>query len=773
MTSYQQAAAVMEELATRGPLVASSKPQVINNQFYGADEDDSSIQVDENIKQELSNDAVMVSSPSYSDRISSPLYYPTKSTSQQSFVTELPTFIQSSSTYFTPDDESNDHNDLIQFSKVPYDHSGIAHTSAEADVYSMEDGDDNNIINPYPIPSSSNHLLTETRTTETSTQPPQTTSKFSKPVFKPKPTQSSSTTEKYVLVHTITNNKPQSNDNASTKKPSSTNDSIQSIILMLNGTNSSGPEYNVDSMNVNNENTQTTSTYGSTSMINYDKYGSSSFYVTTKMPERITSVKVPSTSYVYSPNPTRRPTTSTTTRKSTEKSKTTTTRSVNKKTSTKKPQTTVKVPSTSYIYSPNPITKRPAAPSTAEPISNDQVSSTIGNKKKTSPKPILVVSTQQHEQIQHHHQQEDIETNYVVISGGGITKHPSPTVHITPKPITNVLTSSTATQLKQTKPPNELTAQQSSTERPPPFFVSTTPTTFVSSSIYVPGIEDFHNEGYYAVVTQRPGVLSTAIYAVSPGLINTSGDEPENDTPIMSSDDFSNFPPVRNPNLNMTATNNVQESDISTPSFIEDSQLNNKIDLLVNKLIESMQGNLDNLVDIVYDKKNVSSVSLDNKKKNQTLADAPPTKVPKTTVKQTAPTKPPAKTTTAPPGRPSSQQQTSKKPPAKTSTAATTKKPATSKKPATQKPGASTTSKRPPNRVTSASTTKKPTKKTTTTTTTEAPVAEDELLEGEEAPVGEEGGQDETVEEGEESNVVDESEVEQPAATPSGKIREY
>lgn len=398
------------------------------------------------------------------------------------------------------------------------------------------------------------------------------------------------------------------------------------------------------------------------------------------------------------------------------------------------------------------------------------------------------MSTQQHQQIQQHHQQDDIQSNYVVISGGGITKHPSPTVHITPKPITNLLTSSTATQLKQTKPPNELTAQQSSTstERPPPpFFVSTTPTTFVSSSFYVPAIQDFANEGYFAVVTHRPGVSSTAIYAVSPGLISQvdeSNKEPENDTPVMSNDDLTNFPPVRNPNLNMTATNAVQESDISTPSFVEDSQLNNKIELLVSKLIESMQGNLDNLVDIVYERKNISSANLDiNKKKNTTLADTPVTKPPKTTVKQTAPTKPPGKVTTAPPGRPSlQQQQTSKKPPAKTSTAATTKKPSTTKKPATAKPAssASSTTKKPPQRVTS--TTKKPTRKATTTTrttttTTLRPIAEDELLEGEEAPVDEEGseGQDETVEEGEENNVVDELEVEHPAPVESGKIREY
>lgn len=374
MTEYQQAAAVMEELATRGPIIASSKPQVINNQYYGTT-DDSSIQVDENIKQELSYDAVMVSSPSYADRISSPSYYtPIKTTSQSSYVTELPNYIQSSSTYFTSDEDSHDHNNLIQFSKDPYQHSGISHSPADSDVFSTEDNDDSNVINPYPIPSSSN-LMTETRTTDTSTQPPQqTTSKFSKPIFKPKPT--SATTEKYVLVHTITNDKTQLNDivhdNVSTKKPSSTNDSIQSIILMLNGTNSSGPEYNVDSTSVNGDNTQTTSSlsssYGSTSMIDYDKYGSSSYYVTTKGPERITSLKVPSTSYVYSPNPTRRPTTSTT-RKSTEKSKTTTTRSVTKgKLPSKKPPTTLNVPSTSYIYSPNPITKRPTASTTVASV---------------------------------------------------------------------------------------------------------------------------------------------------------------------------------------------------------------------------------------------------------------------------------------------------------------------------------------------------------------------------------------------------------------------
>lgn len=418
-------------------------------------------------------------------------------------------------------------------------------------------------------------------------------------------------------------------------------------------------------------------------------------------------------------------------------------------TASKKKPTTLNVPSTSYIYSPNPITKRPPSsptPSTSKaPFKTSPNYNAVSNDDiKTSSKPLLNIN-----------QGNDGENNYVVISGGGITKHPSPTVHITPKPITNLLTSSTINQLQTKRPPNDFV---STTERPPFFAVSTTPGAFISSSIYYPpgGNNDFHNEGYFAVVTHRPGVSSTAIYAVSPSLIQ-HGEE----VPVISNDDFSNFPPVRNPNLNMTVSRPVMdESEIATPSFVEDAQLNSKIDLLVNKLIDSMQGNLDNLVDIVYERKNVSSVG-NLQKKNETIAAKP---------QKGTTSKPPPRTSTAPPGRPSSQKETTKRPPAKTSTAATTKK-TTTKKP-TARP-ASTTTRRPPNRVTSTTgTTRKPTRRVTTTTTTQAPVEDEEQIVEEE-----EGGEGETVEEaveeGEESNVIDESETvpEAPAFEVNGKIR--
>lgn len=76
-------------------------------------------------------------------------------------------------------------------------------------------------------------------------------------------------------------------------------------------------------------------------------------------------------------------------------------------------------------------------------------------------------------------------------------------------------------------------------------------------------------------------------------------------------DDLINFPPVRNPNLNISMPisqqekptivqtyNNtgypdielISEHDIPTPTFVEDDMLTNKVDSLVNKIVESLQG---------------------------------------------------------------------------------------------------------------------------------------------------------------------------------------
>lgn len=732
-----------EKVSTKEPVYMSSKPQVINNQFYGASVDDDNSLYDDT-KFEVMNEAVVVSSPAYGEKVASS-FYPTEATpkitqhvSSHSYSTEFPTRIYSSTA--SSSEESNESSNSIQFSKVPYDHSDISYSPSDAEIL-MDDG--NNLASRYPS-STSGTLFSETRT-----EAPER-NKFSKPIFKLKPTQYPSSTEKYVLVHTISNDKQsEAAQENPTKKPS-TNESIQSIILMLNGSNP-GPEYNVDSIGMNhNYGSPSTPSYGSTSMINREQYGSSSYYITTKVP---TTVKVPSTSYVYTPNPTRRQTSKTTTKNVSRL----------KITPTKSPLTTTtpNIPSTSYVYSPNPIKKRPT---TALPSSTTAIKKgTTSAIKKTTPRPSIIVKQPS----------PDVQSNYVVISGGGITKHQSPTVHITPKPIVNILTSSTLEQVNDKKPAP--TQASSVTERLP--FVSTTPTAFISTSIYVPAIQDFHNEGYF-VVTHRPGAgaTSTSVYTIANGILSerpstgshvkipVSEHDPVNfndETPVMHNDDFSNFPPVRNPNLNMSASNTVlDESEISTPAFVEDEQLNSKIDLLVNKLVASMQGNLDNLIDIVYERKNVSTAEQDisNLHKNGTiLQDAKPTKVskPPGNVKVTT-AKAPTKVTT---GRPS---QTTKKSPTKATPS--TKKPSST---GTKKPASvGQPTKRPPNRTPSTAATKKPTKKVTTSTTERAP-AEDELIEEE----GEETAE-ETVEESEDDNVVEESEGDStPPPLENGRIR--
>lgn len=151
---------------------------------------------------------------------------------------------------------------------------------------------------------------------------------------------------------------------------------------------------------------------------------------------------------------------------------------------------------------------------------------------------------------------------------------------------------------------------------------------------------------------------------------------------VPSSDDLTNFPPVRNPNLNMSQMSTTPDEDsfdITTPVFLEDDELNDKVELFVNKIIQSLQEPFDDLRTVVYS----------NKTSNP--APSPTTK------------KPPKKTSV-----------TTKKPPLKASTI-TTKKPTTLKKP-TKKitPPTTTTTKRPVTILTTRRT--KPTKRITTTT---------------------------------------------------------
>ncbi|XP_060808752.1 serine protease filzig [Amyelois transitella] len=180
-----------------------------------------------------------------------------------------------------------------------------------------------------------------------------------------------------------------------------------------------------------------------------------------------------------------------------------------------------------------------------------------------------------------------------------------------------------------------------------------------------------------------------------------------------SPDDMINFPPVRNPMLNVTGSNPVFNTSITmsndlevlhdveftTPSWQEDEKLNEKMNLFVNKIVGSLQGTFQELHDIVI---------LD-KKPNGTIIGAKTT-TPKPTKKTPTTTRKPIFTTTKKPARLTT---TTKKPlkTTKKPTRLTTvyRRPTTTAPPTTNAPAKKpvTTTKKP-----------KPTKKLTTTVAT-------------------------------------------------------
>uniref|UniRef100_A0A1I8PL66 Peptidase S1 domain-containing protein n=1 Tax=Stomoxys calcitrans TaxID=35570 RepID=A0A1I8PL66_STOCA len=183
---------------------------------------------------------------------------------------------------------------------------------------------------------------------------------------------------------------------------------------------------------------------------------------------------------------------------------------------------------------------------------------------------------------------------------------------------------------------------------------------------------------------------------------------PAEEETFTSPNDFVNFPPVRNPNLNMSAVSSAVTSDleIATPAFVEDTILKNKMNTLVHKIVESLQGNFEALADFIDESNNTAPVH---------TYQAP------TTVSTDAskkPTRKPVKASTVKP------KATTKKPVTRNTTKAPTKKTPTTRKPeaTTKKPvvrRTTTTTRKP--------TTRKPTRRIPTT---KAPI-NDELVDEE------------------------------------------
>ncbi|XP_058816524.1 serine protease filzig [Topomyia yanbarensis] len=547
-------------------------------------------------------------------------------------------------------------NQIYQENQL-FDHSDITHPEAETVLINENGTVDISYANPSDF--ANDEVATEVQTTE---KPIKVT--HPKPQFKPKPKPTQGTEpNKYVLVHTFSTDS-KDNENQTTKPTVSMHNihSIESIILMLNETNL-GPQYETGTESdtkIDNV-TETQTTYETTSeetfataSIDYDKYGPTSFYITkpqkTSPPSTSLSTKFPSTSYVYSPKPTRRPILEPVVVQATLLT------SGYGTTAGPQPEppaisvSTSRPPPTKLVVTAGPQ-KRPIiitsetdqtassgyyTISTSAPSGPVAVSSVQPTKKITTPPtkrpssstiklPEYIV---QSSTLSHQTPSTIANVNYVHISSA--SDNPSPTVHITPKPVPGLVTSSTWNN-KLTSPANN---------QRPGYYDNTPPPMYVSS------LADFEDEGYFGI-TKRPvggpSISSTAVYTFvdnSNVLSNfaTSTYSPYGPTPAYSTmnripanpppsqiyiaapvetttlktelyttpDDISNFPPVRNPNLNLT-----DSTMMTNMTKIENSgnKDDDKVNFLVNKIVESFNGNFEELEAILKERKNLTTAA--------------------------------------------------------------------------------------------------------------------------------------------------------------------
>lgn len=230
-------------------------------------------------------------------------------------------------------------------------------------------------------------------------------------------------------------------------------------------------------------------------------------------------------------------------------------------------------------------------------------------------------------------------------------------------------TTSTPTTIKDTLETETVTADNKVvTKRPSTIYTTLTSWSQKPSFHLKPSSPNFNWPSEYSSDGEK---------VTRPGF-TTTGSNCEEET--AASDDVNNFPPVRHPELETGVAQQhqdkptlvepgdiISEDEIPTPDFVEDAELNNKVDVFVNKIVESLQGNFQNLKDVVYNPKNVTTVS-------QSVTKRPT--VSATTKKPTA--KPTVKGTRRPTTRLTTTQKTPTLKPRPTSTG--TRKPTTTKR---------------------------------------------------------------------------------------------
>ncbi|XP_066262592.1 serine protease filzig isoform X2 [Euwallacea similis] len=297
-------------------------------------------------------------------------------------------------------------------------------------------------------------------------------------------------------------------------------------------------------------------------------YKPSKYSISTQKPNSSSNFtprpKPPSTSYVYSPtfDPTRKPPNGTYAHSSTARPPT-----VAHSTFANSPEafpgshTTPHVygsDSTSSTYRPSSVSSTIAGPSftvTSQPLSQ--------YSPYPSPAPTLIVLGPVN---------VEKDDGFVVASSSS-TEVPSKYQSITTS------RPSQFSSLPQRKPVNHVTINNHVTQN---IYSTQRPQTSSSQSFPSPTV----------IITPKPTISSS---------LPPSANEDTEAIVVTSASDLINFPPDRNPNLNISQPV-YSEEDITTPNFVEDDAMNDKVESFVNQIIYGLQEPFNDLKDIVYNK---------------------------------------------------------------------------------------------------------------------------------------------------------------------------
>ncbi|KAL1497555.1 hypothetical protein ABEB36_008496 [Hypothenemus hampei] len=400
---------------------------------------------------------------------------------------------------------------------------------------------------------------------------------------------------------------------------------------------------------------------------------------------KATSKKPPSTSYVYSTTVPPRRTQSTTKKKPTPYKKPVTKKPLKQSTTSPRPPSTTyissrpsnvsnqsKPPSTSYVYSStfNP-TRTPKPPNGTYLHSSTYKPITVGHSTFGYSPEAFPGNTPSYGQISSSTYRPTVSSTVV---GPSFTVSSRPTgqysssVYPSPAPTLIVLgpveedndgdkesvsvdtsdsklTTSQPNkppQLPQRKPVNHVTINNHVTQN---IYNTQKPQTSSSQNSPSPTV----------LITPKPTISSSSFTPLSE-------EDVEDSVVVTSPNDLINFPPDRNPNLNISHPT-FSEQDITTPTFVEDDEMNKKVESFVNQIIYGLQEPFNDLKDIVYNKhvnitESSSNVTTKKPVKKQGTTTKKPTSI-KTTTKKPVTTRKPI------------------------SSSATTKKPTTSKYPTT------------------------------------------------------------------------------------------